>query len=98
MKHPGSVEKELSYFKKKSRVTAEARSKTFRFPLEKGNRDNNRKTLKVNYIVSEIIAKVGKPHTIAERLVKPAMLICAEELLGEQAANILQKIPCPMTQ
>ena len=39
-----------------------------------------------------MIAKVGKPHTIAERLVKPAMLICAEELLGEQAANILQKI------
>ena len=47
----------------------------------------------VGYIVSEIIAKVEKPHTIKERLVKPAMLICAEELLGEQAANILQKIP-----
>ena len=40
-----------------------------------------------------MIAKVGKPHTITERLVKQAMLICAEELLGEQAANILQKIP-----
>ena len=40
-----------------------------------------------------MIAKVGKPHMIAERLVKPAKLICAEELLGEQAANILQKIP-----
>ena len=40
-----------------------------------------------------MIAKVGKPHRIAERLVKPAMLICAKELLGEQAANILQKIP-----
>ena len=45
-----------------------------------------------------MIAKVGKPHMIAERLVKPAKLICAKELLGEQAANILQKIPCPMTQ
>ena len=40
-----------------------------------------------------MIAKVGKPHAIAERLVKPAMLICAEELLGKKAANILQKIP-----
>ena len=39
-----------------------------------------------------MIAKMGKPHTIAEHLVKPAMLICAKELL-EQAANILQKIP-----
>ena len=61
--------------------------------LWKKARDNNRKTLKVSYIVSEIIAKVGKPHIIAEHLVKPAMLICAKELLGEQAANILQKIP-----
>ena len=40
-----------------------------------------------------MIAKVEKPHTIAKRLVKPAMFICAEELLEEQAANILQKIP-----
>ena len=42
-----------------------------------------------------MIAKVGKPHEIAKRLVKPAMLICAKELLGEKAANILQKIPLP---
>ena len=45
-----------------------------------------------------MIAKVGKPYTIAERLVKPAILICAKELLREQAANILQRIPLPMTQ
>ena len=58
--------------------------------LWKKARDNIRKTLKVSYVVSEMIAKVGKPHTIAERLVKPAMLICDKELLGEQATNILQ--------
>ena len=40
-----------------------------------------------------MIAKVGKSHTIGERLVKPAMIVCAKELLREQAANILQKIP-----
>ena len=56
--------------------------------LWKKARDNNRKALKVSYIVSEMIAKVGKPHMIAERVVKPAMLICAYESLGEQAANI----------
>ena len=38
-------------------------------------------------------AMVRKPHMNAERLVKPAMLICAKKLLREQAANILQKIP-----
>ena len=40
-----------------------------------------------------MIAKVGKPHAIAERLVKTVMLICAKEMLGKKAANILQKIP-----
>ena len=40
-----------------------------------------------------MIAKMGKPHMIAERLVKPAMLICDKELRGEQAASILEKIP-----
>ena len=91
-KHLSSVEKELSYFEKKVELWQKYAPKPLDF-LWKNARDNNRKTLKVGYIVSKIIAKVGKPHTIAERLVKPAMLICAEELLGEQAANILQKIP-----
>ena len=102
VKHPSSVGKELSYFEKKwsyGRSTLQnlyisfgKRQEIIEFGKKQETRDNNRKTLKVSYIVSEIIAKVGKPHTIAERLVKPAMLICAEELLGEQAAKILQKI------
>ena len=36
---------------------------------------------------------MGKTHAISERLVKPARLIFAKELLGKKAANILQKIP-----
>ena len=87
----GSVGKELSYFEKKVELRQKHAPKLLDFPWKKA-RDNNRRTLKVSYIVSEMIAKVGKPHMIAERLVKPAMLICAKELLGEQAANILQKI------
>ena len=103
VKHPSSVRKELSYFEKRwsyGRSTLQnlyiffgKRQEIIEFGKKQETRDNNRKTLKVGYIVSEIIAKVGKPHTIAERLVKPAMLICAKELIGEQAANILQKIP-----
>ena len=54
--------------------------------------DYNRKALKVSYIASEMIAKVGKPYTIAERIVKPVMLICAHELLGQQVANIKKKM------
>ena len=91
VKHPSSVGKEISYFEKK----VELRQKHVPQPLDflwKKARDNNRKALKVSHIVSEMIAKMVKPHTIAERLVKPAVLICAHELLGEQAANI-KKIP-----
>ena len=91
LKHPSSVEKELSYFKKvESRQKHTPKSLDF---IWKNARNNNRKTLKVSYIVSEMIAKVGKPQTIAERLMKPAVLICAKGLLREQAAYILQKIP-----
>ena len=89
---PSSIWKELSYLKKKVELQQKHAPKPLDF-LWKKARDNNRKTLKVSYIVSEMIAKVEKPHMIAERLVKPAMLICAKELLGEQVANILQKIP-----
>ena len=92
LKHPGSVGKDRSYFKKKVELRQKNAPKTLEFCFKKANEHNN-KTLKVSYAVSELVAKVGKPHTIAERLVKPAMLICAKELLGEQAVNILQKIP-----
>ena len=91
-KHPSFVGKELSYFEKKVELWQKHAPKPLDY-LWKKARDNNKKTLKVSYIVSEMIAKVGKPHTIVEHLVKPAKLICAKELLGEQAANILQKIP-----
>ena len=87
VKHPSSVGKELSYFEKKVELRLKYVPKPLDF-LWKKARDNNRKALKVGYIVSEMIAKVGKPHTIAERLMKPVMLICANELLGKQATNI----------
>ena len=69
----------------------ELRKKNTPKPLEYDiNRANERsmKTLRASYAV----AKVGKSHTIAERLAKPAVLVCAKELLGENAAYALQKI------
>lgn len=45
-------------------------------------------TLSASYAVSELVAKVSKPHKIAERLEKAVMLICAKELQWKQAANI----------
>ena len=52
----------------------------------------NAKTLKQSYLVSEILAKVGAPQVYGEKLVKPAMLACASEVLGKDAAFALNKI------
>ena len=78
LKHPSSAGKERSYIEKKVELRQRHAPKPLDFLWKKAS-DNNRKTLKVSYAVSEMVAKVGKPHTIAERLVKPAMLICAKE-------------------
>ena len=49
-------------------------------------------TLKPNYLVSEIRAKVEAPQVYGEKLIKPAMLACASEVLGKDAASALSKI------
>ncbi|CAI9724250.1 Hypothetical predicted protein [Octopus vulgaris] len=50
------------------------------------------KTLKPSYLVSEIIAKVAAPQIYGEKLVKPAMIACAKEVLGKDAASTLSTI------
>ena len=52
----------------------------------------NAKTLKPSYLVSEILAKVGASQIYGEKLIKPAMLACASEVLGKDAASALSKI------
>ena len=44
-------------------------------------------------MVSEIIAKVAAPQVYGENLVKPAMISCANEVLGKDAASTLSTIP-----
>ena len=52
----------------------------------------NAKTFKPSYLVSKILAKVGAPQVYGEKLIKPAMLACASEVLGKDAASALNKI------
>ena len=51
------------------------------------------KTLEASYAVSELVSIVGKSHSIAKRLVSPAMSVCTKKLLAKEAAYTLQKIP-----
>ena len=50
-------------------------------------------THKPNYLVSEIIAKVAASQVYGETLVNPAMIACANENLGKNAAFTLSAIP-----
>ena len=53
------------------------------------------KTPKPSHLVSEIIAKVSAPQVYGEKLVKPAMIACANEVLGKDPASTLSTIPLP---
>ena len=44
-------------------------------------------------MVSEIIAKVAAHQVYGEKLVKPAMIACVNEVLGKDAASTLRTIP-----
>ena len=49
-------------------------------------------TLTASYEVAYLLAKQGKPHTIGEKLVKPAELKMANIMLGKAAENKLSQI------
>ena len=51
------------------------------------------KTIKPSYLVSEIIAKVAEPQVYGEKLVKPAVTACGNEVLGKDAASTLSATP-----
>ncbi|XP_075712853.1 protein FAM200C-like [Rhinoderma darwinii] len=53
----------------------------------------NKPILKASYEVAYLIAKQGKPHTIGETLIKPAVLKMANIMLGKEAEVKLSQIP-----
>ena len=74
-KHASSVAKDREYlYNKKKRQPV----KLSDF-IEKMN-TARAMTLKPRYMVSEIIAKVSAPQVYGERLVKPAIIACANEV------------------
>ena len=87
-KHPSSVGKDKKYFELKLKSQPVKLADFF-----KRVNASQIKTLKPSYMVSEIIAKVGAPQGYGEKLIKPSMLACADELLSKEAVSVLEKIP-----
>ena len=50
------------------------------------------KTLKPSYLVSEVIARVAVHQVYGEKLVKPAMTACENDVLGKHTASTLSTI------
>ncbi|XP_029636964.1 SCAN domain-containing protein 3-like [Octopus sinensis] len=85
---PSSVGKGRKYFENKKEI------QPIKLPdfLKKINTEKA-KTPKSSYLVSEIIAKVAAPQIYGEKRVKPAMIDCANEVLGKGVASTLSTIP-----
>ena len=86
-KHPSSVGKDREYFENKKKRQPVKLSNF----IQKTN-TSKAKTLKASYLVSETIAMVAAPQVYGEKLVKPAMTACTNEILGKDAASTLSKI------
>ena len=90
--YPESVGRDRAFFSNHdilTKVNAQLRlSESFTKMQQK-----HTKTLIPSYLVAQLIAKAGAPISIGETLIKPAMEVCAKELLGSDAANALMRIP-----
>ncbi len=86
-KHPTLKDKPLDFFKLKlSGLEQQKRN------LSKHTSVSNR-CLEASYNVSKRVAKVGKPHTIAEALILPAAKDICQVMFGDNFAQQISDIP-----
>lgn len=87
-KHPESQTKPMEFFKLKLNEL-----KKFQNVMEKTSLNINKNATLASYQIAELIAKSGKPHTIAEELIVPAAVQMCKTMLGESAAKTIGSIP-----
>ena len=83
------MEQQIEYFSQEKKVYLNQQKS---FSLFTQSTDLKCCTL-ASYEVSFLIAKLKKPHTDAETLIKPLLLACVKHVLGSAAAEKLIKIP-----
>ena len=88
-KHPALAGKDLEYFKRNEEQLKRQRLDK---PMHTGVYSVQQATL-ASYLVAKRIAKCMQPHTIGEKLVKPAALDMVSTILGDAAAKKIQTIP-----
>ena len=88
--HPQHKEKDLSFFQ--TLHNKFSRKKTVINLFTEANRQNN-DGLRASYNISRLIAKAGKPHTIGEELLLPAISEVLSTVLLKSPTEILSSIP-----
>ncbi|XP_025414925.1 zinc finger BED domain-containing protein 5-like [Sipha flava] len=86
--HPDFTNKTADYFKRKS-DELHATQKTFISHVK----THSEKSLKASYLVSHELALAGKPHTLAETLIKPLLVKVVKCMADEKTATMISNIP-----
>ncbi|CAH2006141.1 unnamed protein product [Acanthoscelides obtectus] len=88
--HPDKAEKDLKYFQSLKDKFQKRPTLDRRFASTSQRNDDG---LRASYNISLLIAKSGKPHTIGEKLILPAVEEVLKTVLHKPASDIIKRIP-----
>jgi hypothetical protein len=88
--HPGRKDKNLSYFQMLKEQHSRRRPLAGMFSAASKQDDDGVRT---SYKISLLIVKSGKPHTIGEELILPAVSEVLRTVLHKPPSDIIKKIP-----
>ncbi|CAK1590342.1 unnamed protein product [Parnassius mnemosyne] len=87
--HPELKDKSVSFFERHKEVR-----RTGAAAIQKFVKTDNENATEASFLLSYKIARAGKPHTIAEDLIKPCMTEIVTCVLGEEAAKKVSAVQC----
>ncbi|CAH2017823.1 unnamed protein product [Acanthoscelides obtectus] len=88
--HPDKTEKYLQYFQTPKDKFQKRPTLDRMFASTSQSNDDG---LRASYNISLLIAKSGKPHTIGEKLILPAVEEVLKTVLHKPASDIIKRIP-----
>ncbi|GBP20415.1 Protein FAM200B [Eumeta japonica] len=88
--HPDKIGKELKYFQT---LNEKYEKKPTVHSMFSSTSESNDDGLRVSYNISLLIAKSGKPHTIGEQLILPAVEEVSKTVLHKSSFDILKRVP-----
>ena len=86
-KHPDLIDQPLSYYETKLKELNTSKTKITQFTKI------NEKAMHASYLISLQIAKPGKPHTVEENLVLPAIKDTVGVMFGDKFSKDVEMIP-----